>query len=116
VANRISSDEGEPSEVVVCDTHEKRFLLGLYLRAPGVTNLWSNKLRTAASVPKLPEEPCGCQENGSMPVAVTDPDATDKQDEDRTAMVSTAPNPKRHGTHKPQELASTQQSDNGALT
>lgn len=98
MANRIRSVEGEPSEVVVCDTHEKRFLLGLYLRAPGVTIPRPNKLRTAASVPKLSEESCGCQENGSMPVAVvTAPDATGKQDEDRTAMVSTGPNPKRHG-------------------
>jgi hypothetical protein len=43
-----------------------------------------------------------------MPVAATTPDATSKEDEDRTAMVSTGPNPKCHGTHKPQELASTQ--------
>jgi hypothetical protein len=47
-----------------------------------------------------------------MPVAVTAPDATGKQDEDRTVMVSTGPNPKCHGTRKPQELAGTQQSDN----
>lgn len=116
VANRISS-EGKASEVVVCDKHEKRFLLGLYMKTPRVTDPWSKELRTAASALKLLEESYEGQENDGMPVTATAPVATSKEDGvDRTSLVRTEPNPKCHGTHKPQESSTSRQSDKDTWT
>jgi hypothetical protein len=92
-ADRENSDDNA-SEVVICEKHEKRFLLGIYMKIPRVRGSLGKELSTAASVLKLLEEPSEVQGNDSMPVAVTTSVAIGKEDEDRGSLVSTEPDPK----------------------
>lgn len=113
VANRVSI-EGEVSEVVVCEKHEKRFLLSIHIKTPRITDSWSKDLRTAASTLKLLEQSCEVQEIDTIPVTATVPLTT--SGEDGRFLVSMEPSQKSLETHKPQVSSTSQQSDKGSWT
>ncbi len=109
--------DGRASEVIVCDVHKKRFLLGLYLKAPSVMDPWPKELRMRTSGLKYLDNSCGDQENDGVGLIVTTPVVTSRRNgADAVSSVNTELIPKFHRGHKSQEQLTAGQSDNDTWT
>lgn len=117
VPNGMSS-EGEASEVVVvCEKHEKRFLLVLYLKAPLAKGPCRKEINKTANGLQLLEDSCGGTENDDLPVI--DPGFVSNGDEDgKNARVleGTGSNSKYHQVGSSEEWSTSLQLCNDTWT